>query len=152
VTRLRYIVDRPRGPRGGNNESPALYRSLGAAKGNATPGPARFRSDRGRVAGRVLQLDLDEMLPIDADVDEQFQWHERQMLHHNAEMLRLRPLAESRPASHLATAEMTQLREAVAEWCEENERPKTPRGKERPWPTRKLFFLLRDLWREGKLG
>lgn len=158
MTRLRYIVDRPRGPRGGNHDEPYAFRNRESAERAAEPLAGR----RFRPAGTVFEIDLDALQPIGASLEEQFAWHERQALHHETEMLRLRPHAEAKQAPALTTSDMARIREAVAAWDAEELRRGGVRGPAQqsaaipPGPlaraTRLALLLLRDLWREGKLG
>ncbi len=151
---MRYIVDRPRGPRGGNNDSPAMYRAIGPARRNAAPRSSRWDSDGDRQPGRVLAFDLDALLPVDATIDEHFEWHERMALHHGGELLRLRPENSSPPVPGrswpwLNTTDLARLREAAAAWIDTFPRrdAKHPRKPE----DSALLFLLKSLLEDGKL-
>ncbi len=154
MSRLRFIVDRPRGPRGGNNDSRSLYKDLSAAKLGVEERPAREWAGQiiraAKPAGRILVVDLDAILPFDATPDEHVQWHESQMLHHNAELMRLRECVDVPEAKYLTSTDLALIREAVSEWYLEEDRLRR-RGGATP-AAAGAFFLLRDLWREGKFG
>lgn len=150
MTRLRYIVDRPRGPRGGNNESLALYRDFGPAKRNAEPREPRYRDDRRRPEGKVLVVDLDMLLHVFASIDEQFEHHERMALYHTCEAMRLKP--DGKPATadvtFLTPHDIAWLREAVDEYDAEFARLKDKSKADKGC----IVARLQILRRAGKLG
>ena len=158
MTRLRYIIDRPRGPRGGNHDD------LTATNSPCTA--CRRAREIGKPPGRVLVYDLDmlpelrvsrgHVLPLDFEdsaIDEEYEWHERMSLHHASEMERLRPRGELTPVTvrFLSTHDLAKIRHVLEEY--EGERARRERAK-RPsvWTESTLYLTLRDLWREGKLG
>lgn len=153
MARLRYVADNPRGPRGGNHDARTLYASAHSA-GRAV------LVVKNEPVGRVLLVDLDELMPLKfddgnfhADRDAMFAWHESRWLHHGGEMMRLRPsLAESqlKEPNWLTTQDLARLREVVSEWDLEEDRLR--RGGGATPAARGAFFVLRDLYREGKLG
>lgn len=155
MTRLRFIVDRPRGKRGGHNDERHLYKSLSSAKtgSSAKKGVEYngrvFRPDR--AAGRILTVDLDDLPIVDASIEESFAFHERAALRHTSEMYRLRPHAEgTATAAYMTPEDMAHLRQVVSEWDDEEDRLR--RGGGATPAAAGAFFLLRDLWRAGKLG
>lgn len=153
MTRLRFIVDRPRGPRGGNNDARHLYSTLDSAKTAAMPKKEQVWNNRivsaARPEGAVLCVDLDELLPVGADLDEQIAYHERRMLHHDSELMRLRE-APGPAVAYLTAEDMAELREVVSEWDAEEDRLR--RGGGATPAARGAYFKLRDLWLAGKLG
>lgn len=163
MARLRYIADNPRGPRGGNHDVRTLFSSAESASRNV------LKLKGQPPAGKVLLVDLDELLVVKqsvwnvddlaereanfhADFDAVFAWHEQRWQHHGAEVLRLRPLADglSREPAYLTTHDLARLREVVSEWDLEEDRLR--RGGGATPAARGAFFVLRDLYREGKLG
>lgn len=146
MSRLRYIVDRPRGPRGGNNVVRHMYAWVESAKRALSTGTRGVQKSEPK--GRVLQLDLDDLYIVGSDFDETFQWHDRRALHHTTEAMRMRGVEQSGTpqAEWLTTADIAELREAASEWeLEVNRARKTP-------ASHRAFFVLRDLLRAGKLG
>lgn len=141
MTRLRYVADQARGPRGGHRNHRQLCMSVQTAR----------RYVEGCPQARVLVVDLDTLLPADASQDELFQYHEAAMLHHTAEVLRLRPDATEPVAAALRTEEIATLRQAAEEWVAWKEKhpdkPLAPGNRE----TLHLFHVLRDMLREGRL-
>lgn len=155
MTRLRFIVDRPRGKRGGHHDERHLYTSRSGAKralGERTERAYQNRVIRAaRPAGKLLVVDLDALLPDGADVETLFSWHEAQSTHHAAEAMRLMPhVQRGDAAAWLTTTDLDELREVVAEWDLEEDRLR--RGGGATPAAARAFFLLRDLLRAGKLG
>lgn len=70
--RTRYIVDNPRGPRGGNNDVHATFTSESSARRNVKRG-------EGSARGRVLVVDLDDLCDFDASPHEELEHAERMM-------------------------------------------------------------------------
>ena len=155
MARLRFIADNPRGPRGGNHDVRTLFSSAHSAHRNVL-------EVKGKRVGRVLLVDLDELLIVEpgtdedtfhADLDEQFAWHEARYLHHGGELERLRPALADRALKEpvfLTVHDLARLREVVSEWDLEEDRLR--RGGGSTPAARGAFFVLRDLYRAGKLG
>lgn len=146
MSRLRYIVDMPRGPRGGNNDVRHMYTWVESAKRALRSGTRGIQMPEPK--GHVLQLDLDDLYVVGSDFDATFQWHDRRALHHTTEAMRMREAEErgGKPSTWLTTADIAMLRECADEWELENARArKTP-------AMLRAFFTLRDLRRDGKLG
>lgn len=156
MTRLRYLADRPRGPKGGHNDVRHVYSDREGAKRAAMP-RSEFRS-RGRIvraaigAGRVYVVDLDCLLPIDATPDELFQWHEAQMQFHLAEVMRLRgdQHANAPPPSVMTTEDIARLREVAEQFVSSFPRMKRTRAIERV--DYAVLYVLKYLLEQGKLG
>jgi hypothetical protein len=53
MTRLRYVVDNPRGPKGGNNDVPTIFKSAESARRSIKRGVHGTK-------GRVIKFDLDD--------------------------------------------------------------------------------------------
>lgn len=140
MARLRYIADNIRGPRGGHNDVRTLFSAEWSAKRNLDDG------------GRVLQVDLDDLLIIDANADATFQWHDARAIYHATEMLRMREAGGgSLPvAQWLTSVDIATLADAAAEW--DYEEDKLRRGGGDTPAARRVHFLLRDLLRAGKLA
>lgn len=153
MPRLRFVADFPRGPRGGHNDNPTLFRSLDSATRSTGARPALVYNDRihrrERPEGVVLCVDIDEIPPVDASIEDQLGHHEHRMLHHTTELQRLGNFAVGN-AAVLTTTDMAGIREAVAEWDREEDRRRRAGGEH--GPAAAAFFLMRDLWRAGKLG
>lgn len=182
MTRLRYIADNPRGPRGGNHDIRTLFSSPESARRSVLV-------HKNGARGQVLIVDLDALFRVPAKeessaavMDQTYSWHAARMQYHASEMARLRPIAESthpevliandaeqigraaeaglvrarsllsdssKPA-WLTTTDLAELREVVSEWYLEEDRLR--RGGGATPATARAFFVLRDLWRSGKLG
>lgn len=153
MTRLRYIADRPRGPRGGNNDARHLFTWVESASREAgIAKPITFvqrqKQSAGVGIGVVRLVDLDELLIVrpEPSPHDMFEWHENRAFHHEGEMLRLQPEHVRATASLLSTADIASLREVIDEWeLERLTRKKTP-------AEHRAFFVLRDLRRARKLG
>ncbi len=142
MSRLRYIADNPRGPRGGNRDVRSLFSSADAARRN---------TDRSR-GGRVLQVDLDLLLVCGTDIDQLFQWHENQAQFHTSLMNTLKPGATgiAPAATWLDSFDLAQIREVVSEWVLEEDRLRLGGGATPA--ARGAFFVMWDLYRAGKFG
>lgn len=153
MTRLRFIVDRPRGKLGGHNDERYLFKSLDSAKLSCASKKALEYNGRSirpaRLEGRVLTVDVDTLLPVDASIEDQLGHHEHRMLHHTTELQRLGNFAVG-GAAVLTTTDMALIREAVSEWYVEEDRLR--RGGGATPAAAGAFFLLRDFWHAGKLG
>jgi hypothetical protein len=145
VTRLRFIADNPRGPRGGNHDVPTIFKSPDSARRNTL-------IVKGERVGRVLVADLDALLVKGWDHDVVFQWHDRRMQFHASEMMRMRESESSGvvQAKWLTTDDLMTIREVVSEW--EIEEDRLRRGGGATPAAARAFFTLRELWREGKFG
>lgn len=158
MTRVRYFVDRPRGPRGGTNDSGPYY-TLHTAQRRAKA-VDELRSYDGRLLraaqpeGTILAVDLDELKPYGVDSDREFEWHESRMQYHAGEAQRLQPGAELKTADQFLTHEdLAELRELIAGHFE------AIKGRHRTWPLKgmrdaqcALEHRLRELLDSGKLG
>lgn len=157
MSRIRYFVDRPRGPRGGNNDSGPYY-TLHTAQRHAT-GQSGIsglgRSSRPhRCEGTILAVDLDELKPFGVDSDREFEWHESRMQYHAAEAQRLKPDVELKTAEQFLTHEdLAELRAAIAGHFA------AIKGRHRTWPLKgmrdaqcALEERLKTLLDSGKLG
>lgn len=71
--RLRWVVDNPRGPKGGNNDVTTIFRSIASARRNVK------RGEEGAL-GRVLELDLDDLAATDLSAEARHQYAERMMI------------------------------------------------------------------------
>ena len=167
MTRLRYIVDRGVGPKGGRRDTPATFTSVESAKRSAEPKAEWKRSDGTTIRqevrpGKVLPLDLDMLLPVGSSIDESYEYHERMSTYHGGEMLRLQPgnappvLDASWP--WLTTDDVARLRQAAVDWIAERQREAARRDKskrkrrpQRPMAETNLFVLLDVLLKDGKL-
>ena len=159
MARLRYFVDRPPGPRGGNNDSGPYY-NLDSAKRHAEPRAEKRYQDRvierALPQGTIRVVDLDLMPMQGADSDEEFAWHEAQMQHHACEAQRLKPGVDLRTATEFLTGEdLTKLRQAIEHHftiIDRHERARTWRTKAGREAQRQLEELLKKLLKSGKLG
>lgn len=157
MARIRYFVDRPRGPRGGNNDSGPYY-TLHTAQRHAAKLDDSIgwqgRIAKGRCAGVILAVDLDELKPYGVDSDREFAWHESRMQYHAGEAQRLRPGVELKTAEQFLTHEdLAELRAAIRNHLE------AIKGRQRTWPTKgmrdaqcRLEVALERLLESGKLG
>lgn len=158
MSRVRYFVDRPRGPRGGNNDSGPYYTlhtaKRHAAKTDDVVGYQGRLIRPARCEGTILAVDLDELKPYGVDSDREFEWHESRMQYHAAEAQRLRPGAELKTAEQFLTHEdLAELRELLGKHFE------AIKGRHRTWPLKgmrdaqvALEKRLRELLDSGKLG
>lgn len=159
MSRIRYFVDRPRGPRGGNNDSGPYY-TLHTAKrhAEATEDLRSYNGDRliraARCEGTILAVDLDELKPYGVDSDREFEWHEARMQYHAGEAQRLKPGVALKTAEQFLTHEdLAVLRELIGKHFE------AIKGRHRTWPLKgmrdaqvALEKRLRELLDSGKLG
>lgn len=158
MARLRYIVDRPRGPRGGHNDTGPYYTlssaKLAAASRDEVIGYQGALVRPAKVKGTILVVDIDEMLPVDADSDREFAWHESRMQYHAGEAQRLKPGIELRTAEQFLTREdLARLRQRIEEHFA------AIKGERRSWRTKAarhsqiaLEEMLKALLASGKLG
>lgn len=152
MTRIRYAVDNPRGPRGGENDVRTMFSNTATAKRNVRRGAAE-------TMGVILEIDLDDLAVVGASPCEQQQHAERMMVKWSQRVLELRsgtvdagPLFSGAPTSsdlpaipQLTRADLRRVADVFARWtawC--NSRPPITRGHHYQ-PERDLRAAICDL-------
>lgn len=156
MTRVRYFVDRPKGPRGGNRDTGPFY-NLKSAQTDAKARDEYRIGNRiikpARVAGQIRVVDLDVAPFNGVDSDEEFTWHESRMQYHASEAQRLKPGVELRTAEQfLTSADLMTLRQAIERHFAAVRNDREWKSDASRWAQLRLEELLKELLADGKLG